>query len=85
MLPDHQPLIPPVLTPRETQVLTLLMTGKTNCEIAKELFIADSTVKVYVASIFLKFGVSTRTEAAIVGWQAFPRLRRQSGRVVLTT
>lgn len=69
------PIIPPVFTPREMQVLAALMEGKTNREIASELLVADSTVKPHMASIFRKFGVSTRTEAAIAGWEMFPMLR----------
>ena len=69
------PVFTPALTARETQVLASLMLGKTNREIGRELFIAESTVKTYVTSIFLKFGVSTRVEAAIVGWETFPMLR----------
>ena len=39
--------------------------GKTNREIAKALFIAETTVKVHVRHILRKLGVRTRTEAAI--------------------
>jgi len=75
--PDEfsSPVPTPALTAREMQVLASLMLGKTNREIGRELFIAESTVKTYVTSIFLKFGVSTRVEAAIVGWETFPMLR----------
>jgi len=75
--PDEfrSPILTPALTAREMQVLSSLMLGKTNREIGRELFIAESTVKTYVTSIFLKFGVSTRVEAAIVGWETFPMLR----------
>ena len=69
------PVLTPALTAREMQVLASLMLGRTNREIGRELFIAESTVKTYVTSIFLKFGVSTRVEAAIVGWETFPMLR----------
>ena len=65
----------PTLSEREMQVLASLMAGKTNREIGRELFIAESTVKAHVTSIFLKLGVSTRVEAAIVGWETFPMLR----------
>ena len=68
-------MIPPTLTPRETQVLAALMSGKTNRQIGGELFLAASTVKFHLASIFRKLEVSTRTEAAIVGWEMFPMLR----------
>ena len=75
MLPPNEFRSPTPLTAREMQVLASLMLGKTNREIGRELFIAEGTVKANVASIFRKFGVSTRTEAALVGWERFPMLR----------
>ncbi len=52
------------LTDRETDVLKLLVNGKTNKEIAAALEIAEGTVKGYVASVISKLGASDRTEAA---------------------
>ena len=78
MVPPNEfrsPVLTPALTAREMQVLASLMLGRTNREIGRELFIAESTVKAHVTSIFVKFGVSTRVEAAIVGWETFPMLR----------
>ena len=60
----RSPEFAPTLTAREMQVLASLMLGRTNREIGRELFIAESTVKAHVTSIFGKFGVSTRVEAA---------------------
>lgn len=51
------------LTPREVQVLELLMTGATNKEIAAELVFTVRTAKAHVSSILRKLGVSSRTEA----------------------
>jgi ATP/maltotriose-dependent transcriptional regulator MalT len=51
------------LTTRETQVLGLLATGRTNRAIAKELRISEKTVARHLANIFGKIGVSTRSEA----------------------
>jgi DNA-binding CsgD family transcriptional regulator len=51
------------LTTRETQVLGLLATGRTNRAIAKELRISEKTVARHLANIFIKIGVSTRSEA----------------------
>jgi len=51
------------LTARETQVLGLLATGRTNRAIAKELRISEKTVARHLANIFGKIGVSTRSEA----------------------
>lgn len=54
----------PVLSHREHQVLVLVRKGLTNAEIAKQLFLAESTIKSHVASIFTKFGVRSRKEVA---------------------
>jgi DNA-binding NarL/FixJ family response regulator len=53
------------LTPRELEVLRLVATGKTNAEIAQELFVSVGTVKVHVERIIDKLGVSDRTQAAV--------------------
>jgi DNA-binding NarL/FixJ family response regulator len=52
------------LTPREKQVLILIIQGKSNKEIAAALQVTESTVKYHVGLIFTKLGVSARTEAA---------------------
>jgi DNA-binding CsgD family transcriptional regulator len=52
------------LTDRETEVLTLLVLGKTNREIAASLFVSPRTVGSHVSNILAKLGVRTRTEAA---------------------
>ena len=78
MVPPEEfrsPTLTPALTAREMQVLAALIEGKTNREIATQLSVAESTVKTRVTSILLKFGVSTRLEAAIVGWETYPMLR----------
>jgi two-component system, NarL family, response regulator LiaR len=51
------------LTDRERQVLALMAAGRSNREIAGELVISRSTVKVHVSSILTKLDVETRTEA----------------------
>jgi two-component system NarL family response regulator len=51
------------LTPREMEVLQLMMEGKTNHQIAKTLYIVEGTVKSHVNSILAKMGVSDRTQA----------------------
>lgn len=54
-----------IFTKRETEVLQLICLGHTNIQIAKTLKISISTVKVYVASIFQKFGVNNRILAVV--------------------
>ena len=48
------------LSQREREILVLLMRGRKNKEIAKELFISENTVKVHVYNIYKKLGVSSR-------------------------
>lgn len=54
----------PVLSHRENQVLGLVRSGLTNAEIAERLFLAESTIKSHLSSIFTKFGVRSRKEVA---------------------
>ncbi|WP_336208643.1 ATP-binding protein [Nonomuraea sp. LPB2021202275-12-8] len=53
-----------LLTPREIEVLRLVALGRTNRDIAAELFISAKTVSVHVSNILAKLGVTTRGEAA---------------------
>lgn len=54
------------LSAREHEVLRLLADGLSNADIAKELFLSEGTVRNYVSSLFIKLGVSDRTQAAVV-------------------
>ncbi len=54
------------LTSRETEVLALLAEGRTNRQLARELYISEKTVSVHVSNILAKLGVRSRTEAAAV-------------------
>lgn len=56
----------PALTSRELEVLELLARGLGNTEIAQRLGISDKTVGNNLSRIFLKLGVSRRTEAALL-------------------
>jgi len=60
------PAAPFGLSPREMEVLHLLVAGRSNPDIATALFIGPRTAQSHVASILNKLGVSNRTEAAAV-------------------
>lgn len=53
------------LTGQERKILDLLAGGRTNRQIADELFLAEKTVKNYVSNLLSKMGMSHRTEAAV--------------------
>jgi DNA-binding NarL/FixJ family response regulator len=54
------------LTPREQQVLALIVSGATNNEIARELYVSINTLKTLIRSAYKKIGVTTRPQA--VAW-----------------
>lgn len=53
------------LTPRETEVLELLVKGRSNKEIAQTLFLTEDAIKFRIKGLFTKLGVQDRTEAVI--------------------
>nr|WP_248628558.1 response regulator transcription factor [Enterococcus cecorum] len=57
------------LTNREKEVLDLIAQGKSNQEIAEDLFITLKTVKTHVSNILAKLGVEDRTQAAIYAFK----------------
>jgi NarL family two-component system response regulator LiaR len=57
------------LTEREREVLTLMVSGQTNPEIAEKLIVSRSTVKFHVSSILSKLEASSRTEAVAIAMQ----------------
>jgi DNA-binding NarL/FixJ family response regulator len=59
--------MPGQLTPRQQDVLDLLVQGKSNKEIALALRLGEGTVKIHMAAIFRYFGVSNRAAAAVAG------------------
>ena len=54
------------LTPRQRDVLAMLRLGKSNKEIARDLNLAEITVKLHVTAILRSLGVENRTQAAIL-------------------
>ncbi len=53
----------PTLSAREKQILGMVVMGYMNCDIANQLYVAESTVKSHLSSAFLKLGVRSRSEA----------------------
>jgi len=53
------------LSPRESEILSLIVRGDTNKEIAQALNLADSTVKIHVQNIFKKLNITSRVQAAV--------------------
>ncbi len=64
-MPYQEELSQGRLSPREREVLQLLTQGQTNREIAQNLTVSVSTVKIHVEHILAKLGVSDRTQAAV--------------------
>ena len=58
------------LTGREREVLSHLVAGRTNAEIARDLFISDKTVSVHVTNVLRKTGTANRIEAAALARRA---------------
>jgi len=65
--PPPQPVVP--LTDREEQVLVSVARGRTNAEIASELFISLSTVKTHLGSLMTKLGARNRVEIAMWAYE----------------
>ena len=53
------------LTPREMQILQLVIEGKTNRAIATEIYISEKTVEFHLNRIYSKIGVRTRLMAGV--------------------
>ena len=62
-----------VLTPQERKIIGFIAEGKTNKEIAEEVFLSDKTVKNYVSNILSKLNLRRRSEAAAFIAERRPR------------
>jgi DNA-binding NarL/FixJ family response regulator len=62
--PELRGPLNPQLTNREKQVLSLVIMGLSNAEIAQKLFISESTVKSHLNTAYRRLGVNSRSEAA---------------------
>ena len=63
---DQREVLCSLLTARELEILRLVATGKTNKEIAAQLFISSDTVKGHLETTYRKLGVSDRAHAVAV-------------------
>jgi two-component system, NarL family, nitrate/nitrite response regulator NarL len=67
------------LSPREREILVLLARGASNKEMARELDLAESTVKIHIQNILRKLGLSSRVQAAVYAVESGIAPRRASG------
>lgn len=58
------------LTERETEILQLLATGKSNSELASHLFVGEGTVKTHISNVLTKLGLRDRMQAVIFAYES---------------
>lgn len=64
LVADEAPVDLSGLTPRQREILGLVVEGKTNAQIGRELYLSESTIKQHLRAAFKGLRVSNRTEAA---------------------
>ena len=58
-----------LLTARQIEVLSLVANGKTNVEIATDLYLSEHTVRRHLQNIYARLGVSSRAAATAYGYE----------------
>jgi DNA-binding NarL/FixJ family response regulator len=67
--PKHNPGLSR-LTEREAQVLRLLATGKSNAELATQLYLGEGTIKTHVSHLLAKLGLRDRVQAVVFAYES---------------
>jgi DNA-binding NarL/FixJ family response regulator len=68
--PRHNEVELGLLTERETEILRLLATGKSNAELAAHLFLGEGTIKTHVSHVLTKLGIRDRMQAVIFAYES---------------